>query len=231
MHFCDRATASRMFEGKHVALVGSGPGVLDNAPGAIDAHEVVVRVNNFKLSERAGFRTDVHASFYGGSIRKTVAELKASGVKLCLCKCPNAKFMDSWWHTQHGKLKGVDFSYIYESRANWWFTETFVPTVEEFMVGFNLLGRHIPTSGFAALLDVLSFQPASLLISGMDFFASKVHNVNEKWRPGDPTDPIGHVPERERQWLAENIDKHPIRLDPVLTKIMGDIECSIGLQK
>ena len=88
----------RRLQGRRVALVGSGPGVLDNRPGFIDSHDVVVRVNNYKLSPAAGARTDVFYSFFGSSIRKSVEELKRDGVDLCVCKCPNAQFMQSAWH-------------------------------------------------------------------------------------------------------------------------------------
>lgn len=211
----------RRLQGRRVALVGSGPGVLDNRPGFIDSHDVVVRVNNYKLSPAAGARTDVFYSFFGSSIRKSVEELKRDGVDLCVCKCPNAQFMQSAWHRQNGRMHGVDFRYIYRQRAGWWFCDTFVPRIADFMVGFELLGGHIPTTGFAALLDILSCGPASLYITGFDFFASGLHNVDEKWRPGDPADPIGHVPAREREWLINNMEQHPIIVDRALSQNLG----------
>lgn len=220
MRFVDRATVVRRFEGRTVALVGSGPGVLRNAPGFIDSHDVVVRVNNFKIGPAQGLRTDVFFSFFGSSIRKTAAELIAGGVTLCMCKCPDAKFIESKWHRQNGKMNGVDFRYIYAARRDWWFTDTHVPALDDFMAQFTLLGGHVPTTGFSALLDVLACKPASLYLTGFDFFESGVHNVDEAWAQKNTTDPIGHVPARERQWLADNLDKHPIRLDAVLTEMM-----------
>ena len=220
MHFCDREALDRWIRGRRVALVGSGPGVLDHEPGFIDAHETVVRVNNYKLSPAAGARTDVFFSFFGSSIRKTAQELKRDGVKLCVCKCPNAKFMDSAWHRESRRMNGVDFRYLYRKRARWWFCPTLIPSTEEFLRGFDLLGGHVPTTGFAALLDILDCAPASLYLTGFDFFASGIHNVDKPWRAGDPSDPIGHRPERERAWLAAHLDGHPISLDPRLRQIM-----------
>lgn len=208
-------------EGRSVAVVGSGPGVLSNAPGAVDSHEVVVRVNNYRTGKQAGFRTDVFYSFFGSSIKKTAAELKRDGVKLCMCKCPDAKIMESRWHRQHGKANGVDFRMIYAARAGWWFCDTWVPSLAEFMAHFNLLGGHVPTTGFAAILDVLAYKPRSIYVTGFDFFASRLHNVDEPWRPRNLSDPIGHVPELEQAWLAANLSKHPIRLDPALSELMG----------
>ena len=187
-----------------MAIVGSAPSVLENAAGFVDSHDIVVRVNNYKLGQAQGFRTDVHASFYGSSIRKTTVELRKDGVTLCLCKCPNGKPLQSDWHEQNGHQIGVDFRYIYTSRAAWWFCDIYIPTAAEFMAKFEMLGKHIPTTGFAAILDVVAFGPRSIYLTGFDFFTSGAHNVDEPWRPGDPADPIGHRPELERAWIAEH---------------------------
>lgn len=218
MFFCDKAHVREFFEGKTVAIVGSGPGSLDNEPGFVDAHDVVVRVNNYKTGPAQGYRCDAFYSFHGSSIRKTAGELKADGVKLVLCKCPDAKFLDSEWHRKNNKPHGVDFRYIYRDRANWWFCQTYVPTKEEFISVFYALDRHIPSTGFSAILEVLQHEPKSIYLTGFDFFASRIHNVNEPWRPGNPDDPIGHAPELERKWLSENMSR--VTMDRRLTEIM-----------
>ena len=215
-YFCSRENVAAVLAGKRIALVGSGPGCLDNAPGFVDGHDVVVRVNNHKCGRPQGRRTDVHYSFYGASIRKTAAELRQEGVKLCMAKCPDSKPIQSEWHERHGKQAGIDFRAIYQRRQDWWFCDTYVPTDEEFLAHFNLLGGHVPTTGFSALLDILSYGPASVYLTGFDFFASRIHNVNERWRAGDPTDPIGHVPAAEAEWLKTNKDRYPITLDRAL---------------
>lgn len=216
MIFCDKSVVRRAIAGKSVAIVGSGPGCMENEPGFIDSHDVVVRVNNFKLFPETGFRTDIFYSFFGVSIKKTIAELDLSGVKLCICKCPNEKFIESEWHRRNHKMNGVDFRYIYRNRAKWWFCDTYVPTHAEFMAQFELLNQHIPTTGFSAILEVLSHAPASVYLTGFDFFTSAKHNVNEKWRRKNTDDPIGHAPELECKWLAENISLHPITTDVTL---------------
>lgn len=219
MRFLDRAEVAERFRGKSVAIVGSGPGCTQNAAGFVDSHQVVVRVNNYKLTAATGKRCDVHYSFYGGSIKKTAEELQRDGVKLCLNKCPDGKFMESPWHRAQGKENGVDFRYIYRGRKDWWFCDTWIPEMEEFLASFHLLGDHIPSTGFAALLFVRSCEPKSLFLTGFDFFSSRVHNVNEPWRPGNPDDPIGHAPERERAWLRANQDG--ITFDKRLAEIMA----------
>lgn len=220
MRFCSKDVVRQKLQGKTVALVGSGPGTMDNEPGFVDSHDVVVRVNNYKTFPQTGFRTDVFYSFFGSSIRKTAEELKRDGVQLCMCKCPDAKFIESAWHTKNKKMNGVDFRYIYHKRAGWWFCETYVPSLDEFLSNFHLLGGHVPTTGFSALLDVLSYEPASLFVTGFDFFESGVHNVNEPWRAKNTDDPIGHDPRAERAWLAENLHHLPITLDKRLKEIL-----------
>jgi hypothetical protein len=195
--------ASRL-RGKSIAIVGSAPSVLDNTPGFIDSHEVICRINNYKLSPAAGFRCDVHYSFYGTSIRKSAADLEADGVRLCVAKCPDSKPLVSDWHERNGHQVGIDFRYIYLARKNWWFCDTFIPDDVRFLNKFHLLAEHIPTTGFSAILDVLACEPRNIYLTGFDFMTSGLHNVNEPWRPGDPADPIGHRPELERAWLVEN---------------------------
>lgn len=218
--FVSLAEAAARISGKSVAIVGSAPSVLENAPGFVDAHEVVVRVNNYKLSPAAGLRTDVFYSFFGQSIRKTADELERDGVDLCMCKCPNAKPIESEWHESNGKQLGVDFRYIYRARADFWFCDTYVPTVERFMQSFELLGKHIPSTGFAAILDVLACEPRTVYLTGFDFFSSGVHNVDEKWRPGNPADPIGHRPELEAAWVAAHADIYPLTFDATLSRMV-----------
>jgi hypothetical protein len=48
--------------------------------------------------------------------------------------------MDSEWHRKNDKPHGVDFRYIYRDRRNWWFCPTYVPTLDEFMAVFDMLG-------------------------------------------------------------------------------------------
>lgn len=228
MRFVPRSEAAKRFEGKSVAIVGSGPGSLSNRPGLVDGHDIVVRVNNYRLYPETGYRTDVFYSFFGTSIKKTRDELMRDGVTLCLCKCPNAHAIESEWHQRNGKMIGVDFRPHYERRARqgFWFCDTYVPTVDEFLVFFNQLGRHMPTSGAAAIFDVFSFRPKSVFLTGFDFFRSNLHNVNEPWEGAgkNSDDPHKHEPEREMAWLRETIRtlNFAVTCDQVLTSILSE---------
>lgn len=213
--------AAETFAGKSVAIVGSAPSCLYNEPGFVDSHDVVVRVNNHKCGSAQGVRTDVHYSFYGTSIRKSAETLKVEGVKLCMCKCPDAKALNSEWHEVHNKPHGIDYRYIYKNRADWWFCDTFIPDVPRYLTKFELLDKHIPTTGFAAILDVLDCKPASVYLTGYDWFSSGIHNVDEPHRPGDPRDPICHRPDLEAAWLSENAYRFPLTFDTKLQSLMS----------
>lgn len=223
MRFIDFERVTRFFCGKTVAIVGSGPGSLDNEPGFIESHDVVVRVNNYKTGTAQGFRTDVHYSFYGTSIRKTAEDLQNDDVKLCMCKCPNSKPLQCDWHERTGKQAGIDFQYIYRNRAAFWFCDTFIPDDERFLRKFELLGKHIPTTGFSAILDVLACDTAGVYLTGFDFFSSGVHNVNERWKPGNPADPICHRPDLEAAWIARNHGSYPLTFDKKLEEFLCQV--------
>ncbi len=209
------------FEEVATRLRGSGPGCLDNAPGFVDSHDVVIRVSNYKTGERQGFRCDMHYSFYGTSVRKSAEDLQRDGVTLCICKCPYGKPIESEWHERTGKLAGIDFRYIYKARVPWWFCDTFIPDEARFLSKFELLDKHIPTTGFAAILDVLACAPASIYLTGFDFFSSHMHNVDELWREGNPDDPIKHRPDLEMGWLKNNARFYPMTFDAKLAKMIG----------
>jgi hypothetical protein len=221
MRFVTLSQAAEYIRDKTVAVVGSGPSSLDNEPGFVDSYEVVVRVNNHKVGERQGHRTDVHYSFYGTSIRKTAEELKREGVRLCMCKLPNSRPIESEWHIKRGKLVGIDYRYIYTNRVSFWFCPTYIPEDESFLRKFHLLQEHQPTTGFSAILDVLACAPKSCYLTGFDFFSSGIHNVDEAWRPGDPTDPICHRPDLEAAWLKHNLPSFPLTLDKRLQELLA----------
>lgn len=203
-----------------MAIVGSGPGSLENDPGFIDSFDVVVRVNNYRLFGETGSRTDVFYSFFGDSIRKSVADLRRDGVRLCMCKCPDDYPIDSEWHRRNRQMNGVDFRYIYRNRAKFWFCDTYIPITEDFLRKFNLLGNRIPTTGFAAILDVLEHAPQLVYLTGFDFFRSGIHNVTDPWFKRNNKDPHGHNPEAELRWLVANASRYPITADQALLRIM-----------
>lgn len=220
MKFVEFDSCIEILSGKRIAIVGSAPSVLENESGFIDGHDIVIRVNNYKTGNAQGKRCDVHYSFYGTSIRKMMLELKQDKVKLCMCKLPNSKPLESEWHERMNKPHGVDYRYIYELRKNWWFCDTFIPDDKRFIAKFELLGMHQPSTGFAAILDVLECNPSSIYLTGFDFFTSGIHNVNEPWTLKNITDPIRHRPDLELEWLKANAFR--FQLDKTLVKMINE---------
>lgn len=213
------------FRGKSVALIGSAPSCLENIGTKIDGHDIVVRVNNYKvrgIAARVGQRCDVFYSFFGSSIRKTRQELKADGVRLLMCKCPDAECHITEWHRAKGKENGGDFRWIYRMRSGFWFCETYVPTRERYMTFFERLGKHVPTTGFAAFLEIAETECRSLYVTGFDFFSSGRHNVNEPWREKNTDDPVRHLPAEEAKIMREMVAKDKrITVDKALQNIFG----------
>lgn len=225
--FSDFERVKDFMRGKRVVVVGSGPTGAHNKPGVIDGYDVIVRVNNYKTkgvksgipydySASLGSRTDVFYSFFGSSIQKTREELIADGVKLCMSKLPNSKPFHSAWAAARGKEESHDYRPNYRRRESFWFCPTYVPTDEHFMELFESMGRHQPTTGFSAIMDMSKCEPKELYITGFDFFASGVHNVDERWRRKNEDDPHGHDPEREKRAVIELSKKPFVTLDPYL---------------
>lgn len=214
------------FRGKSVALVGSGPSSIRNPHGLIDSFDLIVRVQNYRtkgFESVLGRRTDVHYSFYGTSVTKPREELIADGVKLCMCKCPDGALpFKSPWHMANAKPMGTDYRYIYSARASFWFCDTYAPTMDRFMQYLSVIQSedtrppyvgHQPTTGFACMLDLMSFDCSRVFVTGFDFFTSGIHNLNQRWEgtvqngvavSKNPTDPMRHRPDLEMLYVRDN---------------------------
>jgi len=220
VQFVDREFLAGYFRGRSVAIVGSGPGAAGNAD-RIEACDIVVRVNNYKLTPETGKRCDVHYAFYGSSIGKSVRDLKRDGVTLCMCKCPNGQPIESEWHRKNKKMLGIDFRYIYRLRESYWFCPTYVPSSEEFRESFALLGNHIPSTGFSAIWTILGLPSGPIFVTGFDFFTSGIHNLDEPWRHKNTDDPIGHRPDIEKAQFRIMLDKDSrLSIDKTLQGMM-----------
>ena len=209
------------FRDKRVCVVGSAPSGLDNDGEYIDSFDVIVRVNNYKTKGRdkhgrnydftgnIGSRTDYHYSYYGGAIRKTNEELKRDGVKAFLCKCPNDVCHVTEWHKQNNQIQGGDFRPIYRRRADFWQdTPVYIPHKAHYMQLFEILNKHVPSTGLACIWEVIGGKPKELYITGFDFMTTPIHNVNETWKKGREDDPVKHDFYAEKKlvnrWVKDN---------------------------
>lgn len=224
-----------IFKNKRVVIIGSAPsGASYNYSENIESYDEVIRVNNYKTrgidkrgkvydyTKSLGVRTDWHYSFYGGSIRKSQEELKADGIKGHLCKCPDEECHVTKWHIKVNQIQGGDFRPLYRRRKDFWIAPVYIPDKDHYMELFNLLGKHVPSTGFACIWELIQCRPKELYITGFDFMNTPVHNVDEPWLKGRADDPIGH------DWTAEaNLFKKWafsndfITMDPVLRRRIG----------
>lgn len=198
---------------ERICIVGSGPSILDNPDGLIDSFPWVIRINNYKvLDNRTGKRTDIVYSYWGNAMRKTAQDLMNDNVKFLMCKCPN-----EWCHNDGA---GGDFRWIYKQRGNFWGYPVYIPKKDDYMKYFDLLGGHVPSTGFACILDIMQISNVKVYLTGFDFFESKIHNLNEPWRLKHPDDPIGHVPDKEKEYVKKLFKKGKIEVDKHLRKIL-----------
>ena len=215
-----------LFSGRRVCIVGSAPNGLDNQGSHIDGFDDIIRVNRYKFrpwEDRLGSRTDYHYSFYGSSIKIPNYKLKDDGVKAHLCKCPDDKAHFTDWHVKNRKTRGCDFRWIYTMRKDYWIAPVYIPKRDHYLKCFQLLNKHVPTTGFACIWELIQCNPKELYITGFDFFESKMHNVNERWRDGDKEDPIRHMPEVEAEHVKEWASKYKfITLDKHLRNLWSD---------
>lgn len=221
-----------IFKDKKVVIIGSAPsGAQYNHCNDIESYDEIVRVNNYKtrgINNRGkpydytgslGVRTDYHYSFYGGSIRKTPEELRADGIKGHLCKCPNDECHVTKWHEKTNQRHGGDFRPIYRRRKNFWIAPVYIPEKEHYMKLFNILEKHVPSTGFACIWEIIQCKPKQLYITGFDFMKTPVHNVDEPWLKGNPNDPIGHSWNMEAHIFKKWAFKYDfIKMDPVLRR-------------
>jgi hypothetical protein len=223
------------FKGKRVAIVGSAPSALKNDAQYIDRYDEIVRINNFKtvgtdlkgrdydFRPQVGYRTDWHYSFYGGSIRTSHKELE--GIKGHLCKCPNEEIVHlTEWHKMRKLEKGCGWAWIYRKRKDYWIAPLYIPTKAHYLECFDMLGQHVPSTGFACLWEFASMPVKEMYVTGFDFFTSGVHNINEKWNKGMSDDPIRHLPEKERAIFKTWAKKMPskIKLDKYLRRLFSE---------
>ena len=226
----------KAFKDKNVVIIGSAPSALQhNTKSNIESYDEIIRVNNFKTKgidlkniaydyiELLGERTDWHYSFYGGSIRTKIEEIK--GIKGHLCKCPNDECHVTQWHIDRNQQQGGDFRPIYRRRKDYWIAPVYIPEKKHYMELFNILDKHVPSTGFACIWELIQCEPKKLYITGFDFMRCKKHNVDELWNPGNQDDPIRHMWDLEAALLKKWAYKSKmIRLDNHLRRIFYGIK-------
>lgn len=190
---------------KRVAVVGNGP-LREGQADEIETFDTIVRLNNFdrNVSGRAT-RCDIHYSYFGRSIRPV--NYRAHKTQLLIFRFPRPPFSlpdPVQWFELRQRQKEICFDWIYRLREDLLSAYTPVLCVERrtFLDYFELLGDHIPTTGFQAVLDFDGLRTSELVLYGFDCFTSGLHNGGRStWNRGGMEHPYGHVPDREKEIL------------------------------
>jgi hypothetical protein len=174
----------KFFKGRKVIVLGSAPCVVNADADYLDSFDWIVRTNNYEHFNECK-RVDVYYSFFGNSIMGVEERIKRDKPKFLFLKYPlNFCFTR---HTRGREISGKsgDFRFVQRLRAKLLSNNHhFAQTIPNFISNFCAIGS-IPTTGVAAIFDILRYEPKELHIAGFDFFKSKKHNIDEKWNPKD----------------------------------------------
>lgn len=169
------------FKGQSVLVLGSAPCVLNISAEEMDEFDIIVRLNNYKFFNDCR-RVDVYYSFFGGTIEKPLRNVREDNPDFLMFKYPDMDFRKyTGGKTIEGK--GSDFRYVCRSRKQWIIEfDSYIQTERNFISNLATISS-IPTTGVAAILDIVRYTPDSLHIAGYDFFSSRLHNITEHWSP------------------------------------------------
>lgn len=189
------------FKNRSVIILGSAPSVVNAKADYLSKFDVIVRVNNYEPFNECK-RTNVYYSFFGRSIQRVRERISKWGKPdFLFFKYP----FDFCWlkHTNGQEIAGKsgDFRFIQKSRqAELAENDHFIQTQANFISNFCAVGC-IPTTGVAAVLDIIRYQPKEVHIAGFDFFKSKMHDINKPWLPQEWQ---GHDFDSE-EWLIDTL--------------------------
>lgn len=148
-----------LFNGKSVCLVGNGKSALLHDGNSVDGHDLVVRMNEFKLHDHEkfiGHRTDVHA-FTGSKSVHSLDTWDTIQHYYCADGFIEKKYLQPW-------MGDENLLFWTRPKGQW----------EDFLDGAW------PTTGLRILLDALNSGARSVTLLGYDFYegghTSKVHS-------------------------------------------------------
>jgi len=205
----------RFFFDRSVIILGSAPSVTQLSTHALERYDVIVRVNNYEFFNDCR-RVDVYYSFFGRSIRGVEEKIRRDKPKFLFFKYPFDFAFNRHTNGKEVAGKSGDFRYVQRLRKDILLTtKHFAQTPANFISSFCAIGS-MPTTGVAAILDIIRYQPKELAIAGFDFFKSKTHNINEVWNPKDGK---GHDFETEEIVVSDLIANN------LLKNLTGDNKC------
>ena len=162
-----------IIKNKNVVIVGPSSQIdVHGDAEFIDSHDVVVRVNNCTIDEKhRGVKTDI-VYFDGGHTRLTDHILHRGAELHIVFAYPRHLWFSNRFEQTHSALNqmGKQYSVVDEK----WY--------DEFNANMNTPKLDIdvrPNTGTIAIFNVMSFDPKSLHIVGMDFHAHGYEKQNK----------------------------------------------------
>lgn len=202
--------------GASIAVVGNAGYLADLEQGShIDSHDLVLRMNNFRLEgleKQVGRRTDIFMStFYRDVVpdRRLLAD-----VSLIVTSVPN-NLRKRGLNWRHGQALTQGLEQLGRR-------EMFAPTFDQFEAKRRAIGKYPTTGAMALWLIAEHLLPVcgNVYVTGFSFFAGRSHYFSS-----EQVTATNHDPQRERQLLAETLKPHwrsgRIAFDPQLTATLG----------
>jgi len=233
-------------QGKSVALVGPAASLTGQRLGElIDSYDIVARVKTFIRDdiEDFGTRCDVlyttepfdrcdvvnkkrkkllgHDSYVFEKFEDPLQVYSKNNVKWLVSSYPS----EEWFSNRYVEIfrsLGDKFSWRF-SRPDLYF---------EVKEAISAVSPSRPNSGFAAFLDMLSFEPKELFICGLDFYRSLYYenyqnglatkDIVSEWTI--PYDKEAHHPDRQYECFKQIIQSTNVNvtLDPWFSNIIND---------
>lgn len=213
-------TNTPLLQGKSIALVGNAGYLADlNQGDAIDQYDVVIRMNNFRVTgfeKFLGKKTDVWLTNFYTDIN--FQNLDARKAKTLLSSSPNnfRKLRNRGISIRHGQLHTHALCKLGRR-------EVFVPTLPWFEKQIAQIGRYPSTGacGILLLLEHLLPISGSIYITGFTFFQCRSHYFTQA--VVDPS--TNHDAKREQSLLTDRllpyIQNGRIQVDPIMADLLG----------
>lgn len=198
-----------------LAIVGNAGYLAELDQGAqIDAHDVVLRMNNFRtkgFETQVGARTDVFLSTYYDDVNLQNEELAQA--KLLISAMPY-----NLWRSRRQGVLHVHGAHIARALSKLERRQVFVPDWDFFLALKQQLGKYPTTGAMAVLLatNILSRVCRSIYFTGFSFFRGKSHYFRDQ-----QTVPRNHDMQREEEVVRELLRPHvaaqKVLLDPQMS--------------
>ncbi|MBN2022113.1 MAG: glycosyltransferase family 29 protein [Pirellulales bacterium] len=216
----DDLLAAGRFDGASLAIVGNAGYLRQGTLGStIDAHDLVLRMNDFPVGEypeAVGSRLDIFMTSFASEIAN-LDEPAVRQTPFVVSSRPN--------NFRRRRLQGVRHVFgrnVAAGMARMRRAPVYVPPLDLFRDYTSLLGTYPTTGAMAVLLalDVLIERCGPVFIAGFSFFQGQGHYYSNE--PVDARQNHNVDGERDlfRRRLAEPVRRGRVSLDPVMAALL-----------